>query len=262
MSQKAIQGTPKLAEAIKSRRQELGLTIEEAASMAGVGTKTWCRYEAGESIRHDKARGICKTLNWHGLPGETDDDSDAFDLEKYKNHDAWSEFLCERFGEAAAISFAVGSDIVLDHIEEDLDELSKMPRGTHVGELPVSMMKDILPVQFLMRYDYEFLYQFKVIVTNLRKVARHGKSFLANSVMEEMAIYLFVEESRFLMECMIPEMEDCGVSGLDMWDEWAFDLFEDMDVVTCLYSDDYLTPEHIYHFDHWAEYQFHTKGAF
>ena len=48
MSQKVIQGTPKLADAIKGRRQELGLTIEEAASRAGVGIKTWCRYEAGE----------------------------------------------------------------------------------------------------------------------------------------------------------------------------------------------------------------------
>jgi len=60
-----------------------------------------------------------------------------------------------------------------------------------------------------------------------------------------------------LMECMAPEMEACGISGLDMWDEWVFDLFEDMDVVTCLYSDDYLTSDHIYHFDHWSEYQFH-----
>ena len=83
MSQKVIQGTPKLADAIKGRRQELGLTIEEAASRAGVGIKTWCRYEAGESIRHDKAKGICKTLNWHVMPGEADDDTDGFDLEKY-----------------------------------------------------------------------------------------------------------------------------------------------------------------------------------
>ena len=51
MSQKSIKGTSKLGEAIKSRRQELGLTIEEAATKAGVGIKTWCRYESGESIR-------------------------------------------------------------------------------------------------------------------------------------------------------------------------------------------------------------------
>lgn len=257
MSQKVIQGTPKLAEAIKGRRQELGLTLEEAASRAGVGTKTWCRYEAGESIRQDKAKGVCKTLNWHVMPGETDDVIDGFDLEKYKNHDAWSQYLCDQFGEAAAISFAIGSDIVLDYIKEDLNELSKMPRDTHVGELPVSMMKDILPAQFLMRYDYEFIYQLKTTVETLRKIARYGDCFLAHDVMQEIAIYLFMEESRFLMECMIPEMEADRVSGLDGWNAWAFDLFEDMDVVTCLYSGDYLSPDHIYHFDHWSEAQFH-----
>lgn len=257
MSQKVIQGTPKLGETIKSRRQELRLTIEEAASKAGVGVKTWCRYEAGESIRHDKAKGICKTLNWHALPSESDDGDSSFDLSEYKVHEAWSNFICSQFGEAAAISFAIGSDIVLDYIEEDLDELSKMPRGTHVGQLPVSMTKDILPVQFLMRYDYEFLYLLKVKVKQLRKNVRYSNDFWAHSVIEEMLIYLFVEESQFLMECMTPEMKAFGISGLDMWNEWVFDLFEDMDIVTCLYSDDYLTPDHIYHFDHWAEYQFH-----
>ena len=52
MAQKTIQGNEFLAKQIKLRRKELGLTIEEAASRAGVGTKTWCRYEAGESIRN------------------------------------------------------------------------------------------------------------------------------------------------------------------------------------------------------------------
>lgn len=52
MAQKTIQGSETLARQIKSRRNELGLTIEESASRAGVGTKTWSRYEAGESICH------------------------------------------------------------------------------------------------------------------------------------------------------------------------------------------------------------------
>lgn len=257
MSQNVIQGTSKLAEAIRNRRQELGFTIEEAASRAGVGTKTWCRYEAGESIRRDKAKGICKTLNWHAIPSESDDDNMEFNLGEYKNHEAWSEFLCDRFGEAAAISFVIGSDIVLDYLEADLDELSKLPRGTHVGQIPVSMTKDILPDQFLMRYDYEFIYQFKTVVETLREIARYNDYFLAHSVLQKLAVYLFVEESEFLMECMNSEMKACGVSGLDMWNEWLYDLFEDMDIVTCLYSDVFLTPDHIYHYDHWTEYQFH-----
>ena len=53
MAQQTIQGNKALAKQIKQRRIELGLTIEEAASRAEVGTKTWCRYEAGESIRKD-----------------------------------------------------------------------------------------------------------------------------------------------------------------------------------------------------------------
>lgn len=50
--------------------------------------------------------------------------------------------------------------------------------------------------------------------------------------MDELAIYLFVEESKFLMECMMPDMEACEVDGLDTWDDWAYDLFGDMDIVT------------------------------
>lgn len=52
---------------IKTRRNELDLTIEEAVFLAGVGIKTWCRYEAGGSIRADKFKGICKTLNWRNF---------------------------------------------------------------------------------------------------------------------------------------------------------------------------------------------------
>ena len=57
MGQKTIMGSPELANSIKLRRNELGLTIEEAARKAGVGTKTWCRYEAGGAVRRDKGKG-------------------------------------------------------------------------------------------------------------------------------------------------------------------------------------------------------------
>ena len=142
MSQKTIKGTVKLGESIKSRRQELGLTIEEAATKAGVGTKSWCRYEAGESIRGDKAKGICKVLNWHAFPGEDDSDDLEFNIDEYRNHAAWSTYLCEQFGEVAAVSFVIGSDILLDYIEEDLNGLASMPKGSHIGQLPISMIKD------------------------------------------------------------------------------------------------------------------------
>ncbi|MGN0742458.1 MAG: helix-turn-helix domain-containing protein, partial [Candidatus Fimadaptatus sp.] len=96
MNRNVVQGTHKLADAIRKRRTELNLTIEEAAYRAGVGIKTWCRYESGESIRQDKAKGVCKALNWHSLPG-ADDKDDEFDFDEYKNHEAWSESICDRF---------------------------------------------------------------------------------------------------------------------------------------------------------------------
>lgn len=78
MAQKSISSNLELAERIR-RRNELNLTIEEAAKRAGVGTKTWCRYEAGESIRQDKYKGVCKALNWMQLPIE-DNEEIKFDL--------------------------------------------------------------------------------------------------------------------------------------------------------------------------------------
>ena len=85
MAQKAIQGSEILARQIRARRNELGLTIEEAASRANVGTKTWSRYEAGESIRMDKCKGICRALNWHTLPEEQGEENEGLSIQEYKN---------------------------------------------------------------------------------------------------------------------------------------------------------------------------------
>lgn len=254
MSQKTIKGTLALGKSIKSRRQELGLTIEDAASRAGVGTKSWCRYESGESIRSDKAKGICKALNWCAFPDS--DDTTEFDIQYYRNHDAWSPYLCDQYGEVAAISFVIGSDILLNHIEEDLKGLASMPKGSHLGQLSVSMLKDDLPEQFLMRYDYEFLYQLKTTVKLFRKVAATGNAFLAHSVLEELAIYLIMDGSTFLMDCMYDEMVAAGIDDLDMRNEWAFEMFDDIDIITFLFSDFYLDNEDSYHFDHWCKQQF------
>ena len=47
-------------------------------------------------------------------------------------------------------------------------------------------------------------------------------------------------------------------SGSD-WDSWAFDIFDDMDIVTFLYSDTYLDHSNPYHFEHWLEAQFYCE---
>ena len=161
MAQKTIQGSKALAKQIKSRRNELNLTIEDAASRAGVGTKTWCRYEAGESIRMDKCKGICKALNWHTLPDQEQGENTSISLQEYKKHTAWSPYLEGSFGANAAKAFAIGSDILLDHINDDMAELASMPTGSHIGQLNMSWLYGDLPEQFLMYYNYDFLYQLK-----------------------------------------------------------------------------------------------------
>lgn len=249
MAPKTILGNEELGKNIRSRRNELGLTIEEAASRAGVGCKTWSRYEAGESIRRDKCKGVCKALNWHSLP-EREEENETISVQEYRKHEAWSPVLEREFGTEAAISFAEGSDMLLDHIREDMEELASMPAGTHVGQLSVSFLREMLPEQFLMRYNYEFLYQMKCALLGLRARAGHGSPMTAHSVLEELLLYLCCEEASAMME----------LNGKDPKEqEWVFDLFDDMDIVTCLYSDMCLDAGHVYHFSHWAKQQFYME---
>lgn len=255
MAQKIIQGNETLARQIKFRRNELRLTIEEAASRAGVGTKTWCRYEAGESIRMDKCKGICKALNWRVLPEENVETHDGISVQEYKKHEAWSQFLENTFGARAAMSFAAGSDILLDHIKEDLAELASMPVGSHLGQLNVSWLCEVLPEQFMMHYDYDFLYQMKCTLQSMRLRAKHGHSMTVHSVMEELLLYLCDEEASALIELSsgIDRFEDDDAS-----EEWVFDMLGDMDIVSFLYADLYLNSNHPYHFLHWNDQQFYT----
>ena len=116
MSAKIIKGSAELGLKIRTRRNELGLTIEDAASRAGVGTKTWSRYEAGESIRRDKILPVCKTLNWHVLPGQEEAVHEDNNIDEYRSSRLWSPALADVCGDAAAVSFIIGSDILLDKI--------------------------------------------------------------------------------------------------------------------------------------------------
>lgn len=258
MGAKTIKGSTELGNKIRLRRNELGLTIEEAAFKAGVGTKTWCRYESGESIRKDKAASVCKTLNWCALPCE-EDNQPEFDIDQYKKREIWPQALADSLGDAAAISFVIGSDILFDYISQDLQALSHKPRGTHVGELKISWMKECLPAQFLMRYDYDFLYRLKDILVRYRNQAASNKHFAAHTVAEEMVLYLVMDESDFLMESILPQLQ-MQEKDLDLdWKGWAFDLFDDMDIVTFLYSDFYVGQGHPYHFDYWWKEQFYAS---
>ena len=257
MPQKTIKNNERLARQIKERRTELGLTIEEAAQKAGVGTKTWCRYESGESIREDKCKGICKALNWFAFPDQHDEEGNV-SLKDYRNHELWSSFLEENYGSYAAMAFAVGSELLGDHISEDLQKLSSMPRASHIGQLSFSMLSDDLPDQFLPLYDYDFLYRMKCALNELCNRAGAGLPIIAHSVMQELILYLCCEEANAFVEL-------CGDKTLqeesEVSTDWAFDLFDDMDIIDCLYSGLYLPQDHTYHFLHWDDMQFYMDDT-
>lgn len=259
MSTKILKGSIELGNKIRGRRNELSLTIEEAAKKAGVGTKTWSRYELGESIRKDKIIGVCKALNWNTLPLQEDSSGFDIDINEYKKSKLWSNDLADRFGNEAAISFIIGSDILLDNIEQDLEALSSKPKGTHIGELDASWLDESLPEQFKMFYDYDFIYYLKMVVVSYRNKAASGECFIAHSVVEELVLYLIMEESQFLMENILPRIQMNEKKKYEDWDEWPFDIFDDMDIITFLYSDFYLEEGHTYHFSNWKKKQFYCK---
>ena len=44
---------------------------------------------------------------------------------------------------------------------------------------------------------------------------------------------------------------------LDNSEDWVFDMFGDMDIVTYLYSNEYLAEDHPFRFGHWNDQQFY-----
>lgn len=259
MSQNTIQNNPELAKAIRTRRIELGLTIEAAANKANVGTKTWCRYEAGEPIRNDKVKGICKALNWESLIDKGTDVDMFFCIDDYRRNELWSTFLCKHFGEASALSFIVGSDILLDYIKDDIQQLATLPKGSHIGQIDFSFLEQMLPQQFLMEYDYYFLYNLECTIKHFRLLASNNEPFVAHNVIEELSLYLIVEAAKHLMDIWENEMICSGIEDIQYWDEWVYDILGDMDIVTFLYSDLYLTNDQVYHFKNWSNSVFYTN---
>lgn len=231
-----------LGDAIKARRIKLGLTIEEAAFRAGIGTKTWVRYESGSPIRTDKVPGVCKALRWASLGGERAPQSGKYDLNIDEESPAWPYEMCRFYGRGAAVSFVAGSGILLDYTTEDLKSLSCMPRGSHVGEISVSWIKDLLPKQFLTRYDYEFVYELLCANQHMREDADRLGWINPRTILDVLIM-------RAMCECASILMKGWGFEP--GWDNWLRDAREAPEVDRYLFSDEYLPSGHMYHFDNW-----------
>lgn len=258
MNLKSLNNNESIAKSIKKRRIELGLTIEEAAYKANVGTKTWSRYESGNPIRRDKLSGVLRALKWTSLTPMENNDKDKNKnknsiIAEYKKHEFWSDFIESNFGVYPAISFCIGADILSDYLDSDLDQLSKMPKGSHIGQLDYSMLADTMPKEFLMEYDYNFMYKFKRAFQYLVKRAISGNDFIAHKPIEEIILFLIVNESEILMSDIKTQLPEDELDEFSFWDEWAFDLFDDCDVVTFLFSDLTASPVDDYQFKNWFE---------
>ena len=250
-------GSTELGATIRDRRTALGLSIEEVALKAGIGTKTWSRYEAGSAIREDKVRGLCKALGWAQLPEANADSHPVEDdwLQRVgTEHSAWSRALEENFGRACAVTFAVSSDLLSDQAADDLAALARERRGTHVGELGASWLDGTLPLQFVPQYDYNFVYALHAAVDTLRTRFTRG-SLVAISVMEELALYLILSNAD-----MYADMDQALFAEDNDWREWLAEILADLDIEFFLFgSGALLIPAHAYHFDHWLEPQFNSE---
>lgn len=262
-----------LAVMIKNRREALGLSIEEAANRAGIGVKTWYRYESAGSIRNDKVKGVCRALGWTVLPldrdGVNDDSNEYAWIESIdEKHEAWSPVLCEVFGRPAAVSFALGSDFVYDLLSQDLLELQEMPKGSHIGQLGSSWIVDYMPKQFLMRYDYEFIYRLRAALYDFRQRLHYGRDCYAHTVAEELLVRVIRDNAFDAVDEWLKskEVDACGedvdgepISESGDWDEWPENLCGDDDFSMFLDNRRWIPEGDEYHFDRWFIPQFYVK---
>lgn len=58
-------------------------------------------------------------------------------------------------------------DTAFSLISQDLENLGKLPAGSHIGQLEISSMKQYLPELYLTRYTYEFLFRLRALLLYL-----------------------------------------------------------------------------------------------
>ena len=213
------------------------------------------------------------------IPINNNDDlhvKEEIDLSEYKALKGWSAFLEDNFGTLSAILFAAGSDLLLDALEHEMHELSRMPIRSHVGQINSSVLKDNLPQQFMTRYDYEFLYKFRSKLIDMRMRAMDGLSIIAHSVAQELIIYIsnemgkiatesdenvkkLITNHKLIYDKLSFEMDDEDLDEMKFYDEdWVFTLFGDADILSELYSGRAVAKGNSYHIKHWFEEQFFT----
>ena len=205
---------------------------------------------------------MISVLSWKTLPEEgcMTDDVDRFaessppvedpSFKADKSHEAWSPYLETTYGSWVATIFAVGSDLVYDIAKDDLEKLSSRPRGTHLGVV-FSMLNNMLPPQFVTRYDYEFVYAFFCSVDSLRRRARTGDAIRACTVLEELVIIVVIEVAEDFLGSVGVDFGSIGGGGTV--ESLHAKICGNSDLCIWLYSTlkGPVPPGHPYHFDCW-----------
>lgn len=199
-------------------------------------------------------------------------------IDAMKESDTWSPTLAEQAGEIAAASFCFGSDLLFDLIKDSMRDAIDCPNGTALSDIKyvsfANVLADMLPKQFARCYDLSFLVQMKGVLENLRaSIPRAKNRVCAHTVMEEVILYLIMKISEDIggvydlyssddnheisNENNEDSMQDEDFDHI--LDTWVFDVFNDADIITYLYSDINLPEEHAYHFSHWREPRFYIS---
>lgn len=182
-----------------------------------------------------------------------------------KEEAAWSETLCKQEGETAAANFAYASEILLDLIKMGIEEVEEALANKSNKNIPIVNLSGLnyadaivesLPQQFVDRYNLAFLHDMRDALSVLQRNFHDEKEAVyAHTVMEEILLYLIMEYSDVMMDVYGFSEADDEEGVLNVW---AFNVMDDMDVVTWLYCGNYIDENHSYHFNNWMKQQFYV----
>lgn len=240
---------------IRDRRVEMGKTVGDMARLAGVSEATWRNYENGySSPRSDKLPGVLAALQWDQFAEEESLEASGlfpptWDVSREDMGDTYSELLEGTIGETGARTFALGVMVLRGVLSDDINQLSTLPRGSHLGMVDFSPTAASLPRPWLTRYDYEFVTHFLCRIEEF--VAR---LVIYPSVEPQPLVWCVADvlalRCIFTTGCFVAHT--AGEDLLEDIQKWQTALAEADEIVQQIFSANFFPdPESYLHFDNW-----------
>jgi hypothetical protein len=180
----------------------------------------------------------CRAASMTGIWETTGEDREVMDA------------LSVDIGEAGARAFEAGFAWLQNGIEDDIRELAKLPRGTHIGELAASWLHGVLPNRWMMHYDYDFLYRFLAAMFQLRTRAINEPAPCTVSAVDDLALHMILTQGAQRLREEDPERVAKG-------EEQAWELAlngDDEDVIIALFHEAIeVEPSNNWHFERWFD---------